>query len=134
MVFLFNKFGSVLHYIMLIIIPILNYLQILLFHLIRPRWAYIQIVMPLGQPLSGRIQIGHKSGLFIIYLNVNIKPPRHLFGLRLCLGLAIFTKHYYYYAGKKMSLDIHVYSSILGKILLSLKMILILILENACFA
>ena len=36
--------------------------------------------------LSGRIQIGHKSGfIFIIiiyyyYLSVNIKPPRHRFG------------------------------------------------------
>ena len=38
--------------------------------------------------LSGRIQIGHKSGLFIYYLSVNIKPPRHRFGLSLCLGLA----------------------------------------------
>ena len=51
---------------------------------------------------SGRIQIGHKSGLLAtqairvaaqairIYLfSVNIKTPRHRFGLSLCLGLAI---------------------------------------------
>ena len=40
--------------------------------------------------LSGRIQIGHKSGLFIylfIYLfSVNIKPPRHRFGFSLAWG------------------------------------------------
>ena len=33
---------------------------------------------------TGRIQIGHKSGLLIIYLSissVNIKPPRHSLGL-----------------------------------------------------
>ena len=36
--------------------------------------------------LSGRIQRGHKRGY---YLCVNIKPPRHRFGLSLCLGLAI---------------------------------------------
>ena len=46
--------------------------------------------MSLQTTLSGRIQMGHKSGLFIIYyLGVNIKPPRHRFGLSLCLGLAI---------------------------------------------
>ena len=38
--------------------------------------------------LSGRIQIGNKSGyLFIIYyLSVNIKPPRHRFGFSLAWG------------------------------------------------
>ena len=43
-----------------------------------------------GTSLSGRIQIGHKSGLFIIYylfiyylFSVNIKPPRHRFGFSL---------------------------------------------------
>ena len=37
-----------------------------------------------GTSLSGRIQIGHKSGLFIYYLfSVNIKPPRHRFGFSL---------------------------------------------------
>ena len=47
--------------------------------------------------LSGRIQIGHKGDLFNIYYyysyyllcSVNIKPPRHRFGLGLCMGLAI---------------------------------------------
>ena len=49
--------------------------------------------------LSGRIQIGHKSGfcylllLFIYLFRVNIKPPRHRFGLSLCLGLAITNKY-----------------------------------------
>ena len=49
---------------------------------------------------SGRIQIGHKSGLLAAqamtlscagykHFSVNIKPPRHSFGLSLCLGLAI---------------------------------------------
>ena len=46
--------------------------------------------MPLGQPF----QIGHKSGLlllFIYYLllfiySVNIKPPRHRFGFSLASG------------------------------------------------
>ena len=48
--------------------------------------------------LSWRIQIGHKSGfiIIIIYLfiisSLNIKPPRHRFGLSLCLGLAIESK------------------------------------------
>ena len=37
--------------------------------------------------LSGRIQIGHKSGYYLFYSSVNIKPPRQRFGL--CLGLAI---------------------------------------------
>ena len=36
--------------------------------------------------LSGRIQIGHKSGLFIILFSVNIKPPRHRFGFSLAWG------------------------------------------------
>ena len=38
-----------------------------------------------GTSLSWRIQIGHKSGLFIIYyyLSVSIKPPRHRFGFSL---------------------------------------------------
>ena len=38
--------------------------------------------------LSGRIQIGHKSGylLFIYCLSVNIKPPRHRFGFSLAWG------------------------------------------------
>ena len=41
--------------------------------------------------LSWRIQIGHKSGFIIYYFisSVNIKPPRHRFGLSLCPGLAI---------------------------------------------
>ena len=44
--------------------------------------------------LSGRIQIGHKSGFYYYYYllfisSVNIKPPRHRFGISLCLGLAI---------------------------------------------
>ena len=42
--------------------------------------------------LSGRIQIGQKSGYYYLLLfiySVNIKPPRHRFGLSLCLGLAI---------------------------------------------
>ena len=38
--------------------------------------------------LSWKIQIGHKSGLFIIYylFSVNIKPPRHRFGFSLAWG------------------------------------------------
>ena len=44
--------------------------------------------------LSGRIQIGHKSGLFIYFLfliiiiiyGVNIKPPWHRFGFSLAWG------------------------------------------------
>jgi hypothetical protein len=32
--------------------------------------------------LSGRIQIGQKSGLFYLF-SVNIKPPRHRFGFSL---------------------------------------------------
>ena len=44
--------------------------------------------------LSGRIQIGHKGGFYYFHyyylsFSVNIKPPRHRFGLSLCLGLAI---------------------------------------------
>ena len=44
-----------------------------------------------GTSLSGRIQIGHKSGLLlfiiiIIYLSVSIKPPRHRFGFSLAWG------------------------------------------------
>ena len=42
--------------------------------------------------LSGRIQIGHKSGYYYYYylFSVHIKPPKHRFGLSLCLGLAIW--------------------------------------------
>ena len=39
-----------------------------------------------GTSLSGRIQIGHKSGLFIYLFSVNIKPPRHRFGFSLAWG------------------------------------------------
>ena len=40
-----------------------------------------------GTSLSGRIQIGHKSGLLLLfYLSVNIKPPRHRFGFSLAWG------------------------------------------------
>ena len=35
--------------------------------------------------LSGRIQIGHKSG-YLFYLSVNIKPLRHRFGFSLAWG------------------------------------------------
>ena len=51
-------------------------------------------VHALSTTLSGRIQMGQKKWLllllFILYINsVNIKPPRHHFGLSLYLGLAI---------------------------------------------
>ena len=41
-----------------------------------------------GTSLSGRIQIGHKSGLFLLFIiySVNTKPPRHRFGFSLAWG------------------------------------------------
>ena len=48
-------------------------------------------------PLSGIIQIGHKSGYYYYYLfSVNIKPPRHRFGRSLCMGFAISTLYLLY--------------------------------------
>ena len=47
--------------------------------------------MPLGQPFLGEFKQDTKVVylyIFIHYLVVNIKPPRHRFGLSLCLGLA----------------------------------------------
>ena len=51
-----------------------------------------------GTSLSGRIQIGHKSGfiyfyLFYYYLSVNIKPPRHRFGFSLAWGWQLKNLH-----------------------------------------
>ena len=48
--------------------------------------------MPLGQPFLGEFKEDTKVVFIIIYYfiySVHIKPPRHRFGLSLCLGLAI---------------------------------------------
>ena len=56
--------------------------------------------------LSWRIQIWHKSGFYYHYLlffsSVNIKRPRHQFGLSLCLGLAISLLYMLYSYSKFM--------------------------------
>ena len=42
-----------------------------------------------GTSLSGRIQIGHKSGLFIYFIKCEYKASQASLWLKSCLGLAI---------------------------------------------